>query len=106
MGGKSTYLRQSALIVLMAQMVLLFPARQAKLPVTTHLHAHRARAQSCARAASTFLVEMSEVGRHPESRHSGVSCFSMSRPRHAHSMVFHRLAVVDFQKHTPRAHPI
>jgi DNA mismatch repair protein MutS len=61
MGGKSTYLRQSALIVLMAQMGCFVPARQAKLPITDRIFTRIGAADNLARGRSTFLVEMSEV---------------------------------------------
>jgi len=61
MGGKSTYLRQAALIVLMAQMGSYVPARQAKLPVTDRIFTRIGAADNLARGRSTFLVEMSEV---------------------------------------------
>jgi DNA mismatch repair protein MutS len=61
MGGKSTYLRQTALIVLMAQMGCFVPARQAKLPVTDRIFTRIGAADNLARGRSTFLVEMSEV---------------------------------------------
>jgi DNA mismatch repair protein MutS len=61
MGGKSTYLRQTALIVLMAQMGCYVPARQAKLPVTDRIFTRIGASDNLARGRSTFLVEMSEV---------------------------------------------
>jgi len=61
MGGKSTYLRQAALIVLMAQMGSYVPARQAKLPVTDRIFTRIGASDNLARGRSTFLVEMSEV---------------------------------------------
>src|SRR5579883_1495246 len=61
MGGKSTYLRQTALIVLMAQMGCFVPARQAKLPLTDRIFTRIGAADNLARGRSTFLVEMSEV---------------------------------------------
>jgi DNA mismatch repair protein MutS len=61
MGGKSTYLRQSALIVLMAQMGSFVPARQAKLPLIDRIFTRIGAADNLARGRSTFLVEMSEV---------------------------------------------
>ena len=61
MGGKSTYLRQAALIVLMAQMGSFVPARQAKLPVTDRIFTRIGAADNLARGRSTFLVEMGEV---------------------------------------------
>ena len=61
MGGKSTYLRQAALIVLMAQMGCYVPARQAKLPLTDRIFTRIGASDNLARGRSTFLVEMSEV---------------------------------------------
>jgi DNA mismatch repair protein MutS len=61
MGGKSTYLRQAALIVLMAQMGGFVPARQAKLPITDRIFTRIGASDNLARGRSTFLVEMSEV---------------------------------------------
>ena len=61
MGGKSTYLRQSALIVLMAQIGSFVPARQAKLPITDRIFTRIGASDNLARGRSTFLVEMSEV---------------------------------------------
>jgi DNA mismatch repair protein MutS len=61
MGGKSTYLRQSALIVLMAQIGCFVSARQAKLPITDRVFTRIGASDNLARGRSTFLVEMSEV---------------------------------------------
>ena len=61
MGGKSTYLRQAALISLMAQMGSFVPARQAKLPITDRIFTRIGASDNLARGRSTFLVEMSEV---------------------------------------------
>jgi DNA mismatch repair protein MutS len=61
MGGKSTYLRQTALIILMAQMGSFVPARQAKLSLTDRIFTRIGASDNLARGRSTFLVEMSEV---------------------------------------------
>jgi len=61
MGGKSTYLRQAALIILMAQMGCFVPARQAELPITDRIFTRIGASDNLARGRSTFLVEMSEV---------------------------------------------
>jgi DNA mismatch repair protein MutS len=61
MGGKSTYLRQTALMVLMAQMGSYVAARQAKLPITDRIFTRIGASDNLARGRSTFLVEMSEV---------------------------------------------
>jgi len=56
MGGKSTYLRQAALIILMAQMGCFVPARQAKLPITDRIFTRIGASDNLARGRSTFLV--------------------------------------------------
>ena len=61
MGGKSTYLRQAALIVILAQMGSFVPAREAKLPLTDRIFTRIGASDNLARGRSTFLVEMSEV---------------------------------------------
>ena len=61
MGGKSTYLRQAALIVLMAQIGSFVPAERAKLPLTDRIFTRIGASDNLARGRSTFLVEMSEV---------------------------------------------
>ncbi|HVL69653.1 MAG TPA: DNA mismatch repair protein MutS [Vicinamibacterales bacterium] len=61
MGGKSTYLRQTALLCLMAQAGSFVPARAAKLPVVDRLFARVGASDNIARGHSTFMVEMQET---------------------------------------------
>jgi DNA mismatch repair protein MutS len=63
MGGKSTYLRQSALLSLMAQAGSFVPARQARLPVVDRIFARVGASDNIARGYSTFMVEMRETAR-------------------------------------------
>jgi len=61
MGGKSTYLRQCALLCLLAQAGSFVPARSAKLPVIDRLFARVGASDNIARGQSTFMVEMQET---------------------------------------------
>ena len=61
MGGKSTFLRQTALLCLMAQAGSFVPARSAKLPVIDRIFARVGASDNIARGQSTFMVEMQET---------------------------------------------
>ena len=61
MGGNSTYLRQAALISILAQMGSFVPAASAKLPLLDRVFTRIGASDNLARGRSTFLVEMSEV---------------------------------------------
>jgi DNA mismatch repair protein MutS len=60
MGGKSTYLRQAALILILAQMGSFVPAEAALLPVVDRVFTRIGAADNLARGRSTFMVEMTE----------------------------------------------
>ena len=61
MGGKSTYLRQTALIVILAQMGSFVPARSARLGVVDRVFTRIGASDNLARGRSTFMVEMTET---------------------------------------------
>jgi DNA mismatch repair protein MutS len=61
MAGKSTFLRQNALIVVLAQMGSFVPAKKAKLGVVDRLFSRVGAADDLARGRSTFMVEMVET---------------------------------------------
>jgi DNA mismatch repair protein MutS len=61
MAGKSTYLRQNALIAVLAQMGSFVPARSARIGVLDRLFSRVGAADDLARGRSTFMVEMVET---------------------------------------------
>ena len=61
MGGKSTFLRQTALVVVMAQMGSFVPAREAKIGLVDRVFTRVGASDQILRGQSTFMVEMQET---------------------------------------------
>ncbi|MEM7290287.1 MAG: DNA mismatch repair protein MutS, partial [Pseudomonadota bacterium] len=61
MGGKSTFLRQNALMIILAQMGSYVPATSAKIGIVDRLFSRVGAADDLARGRSTFMVEMVET---------------------------------------------
>lgn len=60
MSGKSTYLRQNALIVYMAHLGMFVPAKRAKIPLTDRIFTRIGASDDISRGVSTFMAEMLE----------------------------------------------
>jgi DNA mismatch repair protein MutS len=61
MGGKSTYLRQAAMLVLMAQMGSFVPAESLRIGLVDRIYTRIGASDNVARGRSTFMVEMTET---------------------------------------------
>lgn len=61
MGGKSTFLRQTALIALLGQIGSFVPAREAKLPIVDRIFTRIGASDNLVKGQSTFMVEMIET---------------------------------------------
>jgi DNA mismatch repair protein MutS len=61
MGGKSTYLRQAALIAILAQVGSFVPAESARLPLIDRIFTRIGASDNLSRGRSTFMVEMTET---------------------------------------------
>jgi DNA mismatch repair protein MutS len=63
MAGKSTYIRQAALLTIMAQMGSFVPARAARIGIADRIFARVGASDELGRGQSTFMVEMTETAR-------------------------------------------
>ena len=61
MGGKSTYMRQNALLIVMAQMGSFIPAKSAELPIFDRIFTRIGASDDILTGKSTFMVEMMEA---------------------------------------------
>jgi DNA mismatch repair protein MutS len=61
MGGKSTYLRQAALLAILAQMGSFVPAEKARMPIFDRIFTRIGASDNLSRGRSTFMVEMTET---------------------------------------------
>ena len=107
MGGKSTYLRQTALIPVLAQIGSFVPARDAKLPIIDRIFARVGAADNIARGQSTFMVEMQETANilHASTSRSLVVLDEIGRGTSTFDGLSIAWAVAEYLATNPRARP-
>ena len=107
MGGKSTYLRQTALLSVMAQAGSFVPAREAKLPLVDRIFARVGASDNIARGHSTFMVEMQETANilHTATSRSLVVLDEIGRGTATFDGLSIAWAVAEFLATNPRMRP-
>lgn len=104
MAGKSTFLRQNALIVILAQMGCFVPAQRCRLGLVDRLFARIGASDDLAKGRSTFMVEMVETARmlHQASEKSLLIMDEIGRGTATHDGLALAQAVVEHLHHHNR----
>jgi DNA mismatch repair protein MutS len=107
MGGKSTYLRQTALLSVLAQAGSFVPAREAKIPLVDRIFARVGASDNIARGQSTFMVEMQETANilHTATSRSLVVLDEIGRGTATFDGLSLAWAVAEFLATNPKARP-
>ncbi len=107
MGGKSTYLRQAALLPLLAQIGSFVPAKDAKIPIVDRIFARVGASDNIARGHSTFMVEMQETANilHAATSRSLVVLDEIGRGTSTFDGLSIAWAVAEYLASNPKARP-
>jgi DNA mismatch repair protein MutS len=107
MGGKSTYLRQTALLPLLAQAGSFVPARDARISLVDRIFARVGASDNIARGQSTFMVEMQETANilHAASSRSLVVLDEIGRGTSTFDGLSIAWAVAEYLATNPKARP-
>ena len=107
MGGKSTYLRQTALLAILAQAGSFVPAKSAKLPIIDRVFARVGASDNIARGQSTFMMEMQETANilHSATSRSLVILDEIGRGTATFDGLSLAWAVAEYLASNPKAQP-